>query len=260
MPMKIRRHAPAILVLWVLATPVGHAADGLDVSTGIGVSSGRYGQTQTTDVASLWAGATYRTPRITAGVRLPYVQLRAPSASTIGPDGQPITDYGAIGESKTMRQGVGDVSAFLGYAIVQSRRDLLEARAWAKLATSDSSRGIGTGANDYAIEARYSHRFADFSSFAVLGYRVMGSTARRPLNNTPYVEIGVNSRFGSRWRIGSSLQWRAAIVDGRSAPLQITGFVERILSPRWRINSYLLRGINDTAPAWGGGLYVTQHF
>ena len=86
---------------------------------------------------------------------VPYLNVRAPEGTIItGPGGEPIPGEGPM----TTNSGIGDVIAGITLYDVLSNRRLgfaMDLSAKVKLGTADETKGLGTGENDYTVQANF---------------------------------------------------------------------------------------------------------
>jgi hypothetical protein len=89
--------------------PSDHASS-VNISTRIDYSSGKYGQSQSTDilVGLTSLGVTFDDFQVSAS--LPYLNITSPAYVVVGPGGVPVAVTPKAGASDTTRSGWGDLS------------------------------------------------------------------------------------------------------------------------------------------------------
>ena len=70
---------------------------------------------------------------------------------------------------------------------------------------------------------------------------------------------GENS-FGYRAALGAAYDFATAAVDRATRPSEMSVFFTQKFSRTAKLNFYLLRGLSDASPDWGGGIKYTHAF
>ena len=230
------------------------AADGVvTLSAGLDHSSGEYGKADTTDVSSVHFGAKYDTGRWTFRTMLPLLRISGPASVVgVGPDVIVLP-----GEAQGRRDvsGLGDVSASAGYKVIAEPTApfLLDVGARVKLATAEEDKGLGTGKNDYSLQADLFFSAPPVAPFATLGYRWYGDPSGIELRNAWFGSVGFAWRDASGTTLGAAYDFRQRIVDGGAAGSEVMVFFAQPLAPEWKLQMYFIRGFSDASPDAGVG-------
>jgi hypothetical protein len=159
--------------------------------------------------------------------------------------------------------GLGDITLTGGYALVQDSdtTPLLRPTFYVKFPTADDTKGLGTGKFDVGpglavskwigswqpfVEGRYIFQGASYDETGALDFLTADAGVSYSLSDR--LMISAYARFGSR------------LFDGLSAPL------EARLKTVWRFGerayteAYVLKGLSDGSPDYGGGVSVFREF
>jgi hypothetical protein len=250
----------AALVAALVAPPT-HAGDyGFSVGVGGEYSTGDYGGGDSIDESYVPVNFIFDSPRVTARVTVPYLAVRAPEGTvTEGPDGEVVIGEGPV----TTESGVGDVIAALTVydVLVLSQGDFaMDLTGKVKLGTASADDGLGTGEEDYFLEASAFRFFDRFSLLGLAGYAVRGDPTGVDLQDGFYGSMGATWRTGEDSRVGLFYDYREASVEGSDAPQEISATWFSLLGSQWGASAYVLAGIGDSSPDWGAGLAFTARF
>ncbi|MDE2218965.1 MAG: transporter [Gammaproteobacteria bacterium] len=236
------------------------AADAWQVGISLAQSTGNYGRTSTTDLSAATTTLRYRGQRLLWQLRLPAYSISGPAAVAIGPDGLPVGNSSAGAAGTVTRSGMGDPAMTVGYELIRSRQQILELRASAKLAMTSAARGLGTGRNDYWMEARYLRLVGRWTPFLDAGYRFNGRPANVALRDCPFASAGLSYRVTRQWSAGGYVSWRAPVLTGRTSNEQVALFGRYAANARWHIDAYAAHGLTTGSPTWMGGLAFERSF
>ena len=243
------------------ASPLALCADGVTtVSAGADYSTGKYGASERTAVLYVPTYAKYETGPWTLKLVVPYIRITGPG-NVIGAADNRITLPGA-GATRRTETGLGDVVAS-GFYNVLGGRDAslgLDMGVKIKFATADESRGLGTGKNDYSVQADLFKPVGAFTAFGTLGYRWYGDPPGIDLRNVPYAAIGASYRISQPTSAGFVYDWRNRIVQAGARVSELTAYVSRKFSGDWKLQLYAVRGFADGSPDFGAGLTLAYSF
>ncbi|HYW92269.1 MAG TPA: hypothetical protein VFA95_07420 [Gammaproteobacteria bacterium] len=267
-------------LLLLVCAPVT-ARDGLSLSAGAEYSSGDYGGTSSIDQLYVPLTARYRSGRWGLRLTVPFLSVSAPPGTLIIDSGGMGTGTGtgmttALGGvtgsrtgggevlpgagSSTTQSGLGDVIAGATlYDVVNSAalNTAIDLTGKIKFGTADYDKGLGTGENDYAVQADAYSYLGRLTTIVEGGYRLRGDPPGYDLNNTAYGAVGGSWHMHPDLRAGLIYQASQAPIDGGSGAREATLFVTRDLSARHRFTAYVLKGFSDGSPDWGAGLLFT---
>jgi hypothetical protein len=241
--------------------PVAFSAEGLTtLSTGADYSSGDYGLSDSTRVFYVPVTAKHETGRWAFKLVVPYIRITGPSNVVGAPENQVILPD--LSFARRTESGLGDVVASAFYNVLNPRGAPLglDFGAKIKFGTADDSRGLGTGKNDFSLQADFFKAIGAFTPFGTLGYRRYGDPEGVDLRNVVYGTVGSSYRISQPTTVGLAYDWRDRIVEGRDRVSELTAYVSRRLSGNWKLQVYAVRGFTNASPDFGGGLSLAYSF
>jgi hypothetical protein len=232
----------------------------MTLSTGLDYSSGAYGKSETTEVSTVYLAAKYDTERWMGALYVPFLRVSGP-ASVVGLGPDAIVLPGTSG-GRRRAQGLGDIVASATYKTVTDPGAplLLDLGAKIKFGTADEGEGLGTGKNDYSVQADVVKPVGPVSAFAMLGYRWYGDPPGLELRNAFFGSVGAAWRDGSGTTLGASYDFRQPTVDGGARVSEVILFFAHPLGPQWRAQLYFIRGFTDASPDAGVGAVLSYRF
>jgi hypothetical protein len=129
-----------------------------------------------------------------------------------------------------------------------------------KLGTADDAKGLGTGKNDYSLQADFFKTVDTNTLFASLGHRWYGDPPGVNLKNVFYASIGVSQRFSSQSSGGVVYDYRPAITSGGGEISELTAFLSERLSREWKVQPYALVGFGRASPDFGIGFQIAYSY
>ena len=125
---------------------------------------------------------------------VPFLSVSAPELTTIsGPDGQPIVGEGPI----VTESGLGDILASVTVfdVLASSNGDLaMDLTGKIKFGTADEEKGLGTGEQDYSLQADVFRFFDKATLMGTAGYALRGDPESYDLDDTFYASLGASLR------------------------------------------------------------------
>ena len=228
------------------------------LSAGMEVTSGDYGGVH--DIEDIYTPftATVDYGRMALRLTVPYLNVRAPEGTIItGPGGEPIPGEGPM----TTNSGIGDVIAGITLYDVLSNRRLgfaMDLSAKVKLGTADETKGLGTGENDYTVQANFLKFLDKITLIGSVGYKFRGDPVGIDLDDVLLVSAGGTYKLSERTKSGLFLDYRESSIIGGDSGQELTGFVSHRVSDNWRFQVYLLTGFTDSSPDFGGGFLLKR--
>lgn len=229
------------------------------VATGFDYSTGKYGQSASTDIFYVPLIGSYENDKWIAKLTIPYLRIKGPG--TVAPDIGPVTQ--GTGQTITQTQsGVGDVVLSGGFDFYHDLKSglTLSSTAKIKFGTASRTKGLGTGENDYYFQLDAAQPFGPLTPFATLGYRFVGDPPGYSLHNVFYGSIGSTYKLDLQNAFGASLDLREKIIDGGDAAAELAVFYVHKFDPMWRIQLYAVTGFTDASPDFGLGSIVSARF
>jgi len=236
------------------------AGDGnpkLALAVGTEYTTGDYGGDQDIEDFYVPVKAIADIGRVQFRLTVPWLSVSAPEGTIItGPGGEPIPGPGVM----TTNSGLGDVVASATVRDVFSNRRLglaMDLTGKVKFGTADESQGLGTGENDFAVQADLL-KFAGSATFiGSLGYTFRGDPADFDLEDTLLASLGGTYAFARDVRGGLFFDYRESSI-GNDPIEELSAFVSRRFNDDWRLQFYVLTGFTDSGPQWGAGLQLKR--
>jgi hypothetical protein len=230
------------------------------LGAGAEYTTGDYGGDRSVDEFYLPVTATLDFERVSLRLTVPFLSVRAPELTTItGPDGQPV-----IGEGPTTTEsGLGDVLASLTVFDVLSGGggDLaLDLTGKVKFGTADEEQGLGTGEQDYSLQADVFRFFDKATLMGTVGYSFRGDPEGYDLDNTVFASVGASYLVTDRSRVGAFFDFRDASVPETDTIQELSAWMSTRVGKRGHAQFYVLAGFGDSSPDWGGGLSFSASF
>jgi hypothetical protein len=232
-------------------------ADGVTVKTGYDYSSGKYGTSTTTEIASVPLIASYEKDDWSFKAVMPYVRISGASNVILGLG----AISGATGSVRTT-SGWGDVSLSATRALWfdANAKMGLDVTGKVKLGTADSMKGLGTGENDYWVLADAYKQNGPITYLGGVGYGVLGDSPQLKLKNVVSANIGAAYKVNETASVGALFDARTKSSDTGSAQRELTAFYMLKLAGGYKLQAYALKGFADGSPDWGAGANVGYNF
>lgn len=246
---------PFALLACVFLNPPAAAGE-LSLSVGLDYSSGKYGSEDTTETWVMPLIAKYEVGRLMLKASLPYIHTSGPGDVVgIGPDRVPSAD---AAERRSSESGIGDLVLSAGYTLAQNRWLLLDLVGKVKLPTADEDRGLVTGETDFSAQLDAATVLRGVTIFGTLGKKAYGDPAGSDYRDPLYSSLGAGFRMVPSSFVGASYDWRDKVTRNGAQIRELTVFASHRPSPGWKLQAYLIRGLSDGSPEFGGGLIVTR--
>ena len=250
----MRLHRALAAALLAASTSPALAAEGLTTfSTGADYTTGKYGATQSTDILYIPFTTKYETGPWTAKLVVPWIHITGP-ANVVGAPGDTVVLAGGNSGRRT-ESGLGDVVASAFYNVLNERNAPfgLDLGGKVKFGTADENRGLGTGKNDYSLQADLFKPLGAMTPFGSIGYRKYGDPAGIDFKNVVYWSAGASYKMSQPTSVGVAYDFRPAIIDGGSHVSEGTFFVSHKLNADWKLQAYAVKGFSTGSPDWGLG-------
>lgn len=260
MPMKTINRA--LFAAFLMASDaVMPAENSFSLTLGMDYSTGRYGARQSTDIWYLPLTAKYATGPWILGLTLPYIRITGPG-NVVGAAGDAVQTGPEEGKIRRTASGEGDIQAAASYNIYRNAAQnlLLDVTARAKLATADAAQGLGTGENDYSLQADLIWLHDTWAGFVSLGRRKMGDPQGTDFRNPWFGSVGAtySPRFPAR--LGVAYEMRQPVIAGGSMKSELMVFASHRLTPILTLQAYVVKGFTDGSPDRGGGATISRQF
>ncbi len=259
--MKLIQTSPLLGCL-ILFCSVAAAAQDEDprftISAGAEYTTGTYGGE--TDIEDFYVPlkATVDFKRLSFRLTLPYLSVRAPEGTVItGPGGEPIPGTGEI----VTNSGIGDVIASVTVLDVIRNRRLgfaMDLTGKVKFGTADVDKGLGTGENDFTVQADFL-KFADRVTWiGSIGYKFRGQPPGAVLDDAFLASAGGIYKLTRDMRTGMFFDYRESSI-GADPAQELSVFLSNRLGSDWRIQVFAFKGFTDSSADWGGGIHVKRY-
>lgn len=259
MNVRLLRLFSVLGYLIVLANVTAFAQDReteLTFASGAEFTNGSYGGD--VDIEDLYVPftATINYGRVEYRLSVPYLSVRAPEGTVII-DGEPVPGIGDL----STESGLGDVIASATVFDVINNQRLgfaMDLTGKVKFGTADEDKGLGTGKNDYSVQADFYKFSNQVTLLGSVGYKFRGDPAAADLNNVLMGSVGAIYKFTPALRSGLIFDFREASANDSDSVQELTGFVSRRIGENWRLQVFAMTGFTDSSPDWGGGIQIKR--
>lgn len=246
------------LIMLQSATSVAQDNDSrFTLSIGTEFTSGNYGGDVDIEDTYIPLTAMFDYGNVAFRLTVPYLSVDAPEGTIFDSGGEPLPGFGAM----TTESGLGDVvgSVTLFDVINSQRLGLtMDLTGKVKFGTADEEKGLGTGENDYTVQADF-YKFVDeFTWLGSVGYKFRGDPTGIDLDDVLMASLGGSYKFTPDVHSGFVFDYRESAISGSDSIQELSGFVSRRLSEDWRVQVYALTGFTDSSPDWGAGLQIKR--
>jgi len=226
------------------------------VSLGLDYSSGSYGSQTRTETWALPLSLKYRTDAWS--VRVSTAWLRVQGDGNVTPDGDPLNTPG----NASTTEGMGDITTALTYNLIDERRNWagLDISGKIKFGTASTSKFLGTGKNDYSLQAELFKPMDQWTPFLNLGYKWKGDPDSIEYRNVWLGSIGTDYRITPTLSFGGSYDWQQAVTSTSDPISEAMLYLNFRLNAASRLNLYAVGGLSHASPDWGSGLTLSHRF
>ena len=251
----------ALLSCLVISCSVAVAAEEaprFTLSAGAEYTTGTYGGD--TDIEDFYVPfkATVDFRRVSFRLTVPHLSVRAPEGTVItGPGGEPIPGTGDI----VTNSGIGDViGSVTVYDVVRNRRlgFAMDLTGKVKFGTADADKGLGTGEDDFTVQADFLKFAERVTWIASIGYKFRGQPPDATLDDAFLASGGGIYKLSRDMRAGVFFDYRESSI-GADPAQELSVFLSNRLGPDWRLQVFLFTGFTDSSPDWGAGLHVKRY-
>lgn len=260
MKAKTVQLVPLLGCLIMLQSATSAAQDNdplITLAVGTEFTSGTYGGDVDIEDTYVPLTAVVDYGNIAFRLTVPYLSVYAPEGTIIGPGGEPLPGSGEM----TTESGLGDViGSVTFFDVIYSRRLglAMDLTGKVKFGTADENKGLGTGANDYTVQADFLKFVDQFTWLGSVGYTFRGDTADLVLNDVMMASLGGAYRFSPEASAGLFFHYRESAISGNDSIQEMSGFVSRRISENWQLQLYALTGFTDSSPDWGAGVQIKR--
>jgi len=262
MKNQIRIAVISALLITTSIQPIAAFADGaFSLTSGADYSTGKYGQSQSTDITYIPFIAKYETDDNIIKLTIPWLQITGPG-DVIGSDAIVIRD--GANRKRTTESGLGDIVLSATHTIAnfgETRPLTLDLTGKIKFATASKTKRLGTGENDYILELDAYKPISDPATlFGGLGYKRIGDPDGINLNNVWFGSLGVSYRINPLNNVGIMADYRQSTLNTSEPLREVTAFFTHKFNAQYKLQSYITHGYSSASVAWGGGLMLGYTF
>lgn len=228
------------------------------LSTGVNYSTGKYGQSQATDILSVPLTGKVEVDTWTVKLTVPYVSVTGPGNVVEG-----VGVVGSGGTQRTTQSGLGDITLAVTDTVYDNPATgtALDVTGKVKFGTGDYDKGLGTGENDYSLAIEPSQAVGPVTVFGTLGYKIVGDPDGVDLHNVVFASLGGSMKVMEGTSAGLVLDAQTRTSEtAPSAQRELTAFASTRLDDGWKAQVYLSRGLAEDSPDWSGGASLSYSF
>lgn len=255
------RAAAGLLVVFLFALAVPHAPaqaqGGAQFSLGAGIhySTGHYGAATSTEVLYVPLTARYSGTAGYVSLTVPYIAIRG--------RGEPVPGgvvFNPEGSKEVAASGLGDAVASGGVTVLRGAKPWpwVDLTAIVKFGTADPDRQLGTGKNDYAVQADAYQQAGGWNWFATAGHKWPGSPDSIHFRNVFYGFVGASRPLTPALRGGMMYSGQQPLTEGADPQGDLAVFTAWTLSPDYNLQGYLSGGLTRASPQRAAGVTLTR--
>lgn len=226
--------------------------EGLSVGVGADYSSGKYGGTSRIDTVSIPLIVKYEAEKWGFKLTIPHVKVTESETYA--------DNWGDIIHYHSTESGLGDIGAAVTYYAYDNPDFTagVDFTGKIKFGTADTGKGLGNGKNDYAVQVNGYHTTDKVTVFGTAGYRILGQPAGATLHNVLYGSLGGGYKCDPSTRFGFALDQRQKSSERGSLLREFSVYVSYGYNKNWNVQGYLLKGLANGSPDFGGGAAVSH--
>ena len=230
----------------------------LSIAAGAEYTTGTYGGDADIEDFYVPLKATMDFRRLSFRLTVPYLSVTAPEGTVItGPGGEPIPGTGDI----VTNSGIGDViGSVTVYDVIRNRRLglAMDLTGKVKFGTADVEKGLGTGENDFTVQADFLKFTDSITWIGSVGYKFRGQPRGATLDDSFLASAGGIYKVSVDTRAGMFFDYRESSI-GADAARELSLFVSNRVSDDWKLQAYVFKGFTDSSADWGGGFQVKRY-
>jgi len=250
----VKKHVTSIFLAIMPFSPVIFAdtSEGkYSLSTGATYTSGDYGSQDTTELFYVPVSLKYKQDKWSLKLTVPYIRIKGPQ--------NVIQDIGQVSQSvatqSVVNEGLGDISVSANYQLfyLPKAKTVIDVTGKIKFGTADETKFLGTGKTDYSLSTGLYKLMGDFTPYATLGRKFYGESAQFRLDDVYFSSLGLGYKVSSKTSLGANFYWKDKTASTRSATRELSSYLSYKLDTSWKLQAYLIRGLSDNTPDFGGG-------
>jgi hypothetical protein len=247
--------AKSLFFLLAALCPGVAGAATYSISNSGSLSSGRFGETETTRVAASSLGVRSQLGEWDIGITLPYLSIESSSTSAVSVGGAIVSGL----QSRRGRQsGYGDLNFRISRSLPIGAYAPVQARITANAKLPTGAQGMSTGKFDGGVAIEVSRSFGAVTPYLSAGYRSFGDTRFVRLRDGWATSAGVMATLG-RVTLVASHETAQSVVTGPGSR-EFFGAATGPLAPGWAWTLFGSKGYSAGAPNLMVGTSLTRSF
>lgn len=224
----------------------------LKLTTGLDISTGRYGESSNTDILVVPLTLSYaQFPwKFTAGAA--YFDVDGPGNVIVGIDGVETQSS----PEQTQTAGFGDITLSGSWSAdsLWNTNPYIDLTFKIKLPTADEDAGLGTGYTDFQGQVDLAYALGRLTPLATIGYKIPGDTDQ---NKQLLGSVGIDFNWQEKTSTGAFFDYRDASTSDTDARKEAMVYTSYRFSSRLTITGYWVTGFSDASPDQGAGLLIS---
>ncbi|HEY9148348.1 MAG TPA: hypothetical protein VIQ22_04995 [Gammaproteobacteria bacterium] len=263
--MLMRRHALTAAAAAVFLSLPAVSQAGFSFTTGAEYTRGDYGTSQDTSTWYVPLMLGYAGKKSFFSITVPYISVDGSSevtgvrsTSLPGPGGiTTTTTYTSTIEERT-DSGLGDILLRASYQLQNETpsQPWLGVTGKVKLGTADEDKFLGTGENDYALQLDIAKGAWD----GIIGYHLLGDTATIDYDDILFGAVAYTAPLQSNWKMRTEFYTEEEVTEGVDPVREVSVTFGKPLAAGRNLRLYLVKGLSDSSPDWGGGVMLSTAF
>ncbi|MGB7814877.1 MAG: transporter [Methylotenera sp.] len=249
-----------LTALFLISSPITKAEEArIGFTTGLDYSTGKYGQSESTNIKYVPLIGKYEYDRWLVKVTVPWLQVDGPGGATGGDSKIIIADNVNKHSSES---GLGDIVAGVTYTAFESEEQkfILDVGAKVKFGTASVKKGLGTGENDYAVQLDAYKTLDKLTLLGTIGYKALGDPKDLELylHNVWYGTIGAAYKINTSNSAGLLLDLRQSTCYLNTNIREYTLYYSHRFNPTYNLQSYVTAGDTMSSVDFGVGLMLAM--
>ena len=267
--------AALVALASMVGVGVADAKTGLQLSTGVNYSSGKFGGATRTDVVVVPFSAKVTIGDWAFRGSIPLVSVDGPADVAVvlddsgggrgssgpggsGRDGAEDDGTGAVSSvvRNKRESGLGDASLSATYSFNDIAGSPLysDVTARVRLPTGDDDNGLGAGATDYGLLAEVGAELGKGGVYVLGGRRFLGSVSGVQREDGWQGGAGFWIDATDKTSFGAGYDWRESATAAGDDPSEVSAYVTYQVTEKWRLGVNASAGLNNASPDFGVGL------
>jgi hypothetical protein len=228
-----------------------------------GYEQGEYGANEITRIFALPFTFRYLAETWDLSATFSYLRVDSPGEVTFVA-GQPVRVEGAAGQRR-VDEGFGDIVLKGRYYLIEDTGTpgsfpSITPVLRLKIPTARSPE-LGTGEPDFGFGIEFDKTFdRSWIVFGDVTYTIIGEPEGQDFRNRPGASLGVGYRLSNVLTVTGLIDWRRAIVERQSDPVDLIGFLSVKVTPTFTVTPYLGVGLTNGSSDFGIGVEFSYKF